>query len=44
MMKGEAIRGAMFLILLTMLVLIATGIMLMIPVEGFKILGSALGK
>jgi hypothetical protein len=43
-MKEEIIRGAMFLVLLTMLVLIATGIMLMIPVEGLQLLGSVLGK
>ena len=43
-MKGEFIRGIFFLLLLTALVLVATGIMLMIPVEGLQLLGSVLGK
>ena len=43
-MKGEIIRGFLFLVLMTVLMVLALGITLMIPVEGFQILSSVFGR
>ena len=43
-MKGEIIRGFLFLVLMTVLMVLALGITLMIQVEGFQILSSVFGR